>query len=174
MIFNFKNNKGTTLLEILIYVALIGMLITFFISFSLGIHSAYNQTFTVQETHANARVAVRMISYRLRAAKSVNIDDSDFDVDPGYLSLEMNNPLINPTVFNLDHDDGTLYMTEGFGYPVALTNTNISIKNLTFSHLEDRDNEGIVMDIYVDYPGASKDFQYYHEVKTASTLRASP
>jgi len=163
--------KGTSFIEIIIYVAIVGMLITTFITFSLYIHDAYNKSYTVQEVHANARVSLDLISHRIRAATSVNVDDSVFDSDPGVLSLEMNNPLIDPTVFNLDEDDGVLYMTEGVGLPVAITDGWISINNFVFTYLEDRGVESVIMDMNVDHPGDSKGFIYFDEVSAATTLR---
>ena len=163
--------KGTSLIEIMLYVAIVGMLIATFINFSLYIHRAHNKSFTVNEVHANVRVALDLISQRLRAAKSVNVDNSIFDSNPGALSLEMNNPVINPTVFNLDEDSGTLHMTEGVGLSMAITDEYVEIANLVFSYLEERNIESVSMDMTVNYPGASQDFQYFDEVYTANTLR---
>ena len=166
-----RDKKGTSFLEIIIYVAIISMLITTFISFSLYINNSYSKTFTVQEVNSNTRSALNLISQRVRAAKSINVSESIFDINPGVLSLEMNNPLINPIVFSINSLDQSLYMAEGSGAPMKVTDQYVKVTNLVFSYLTDRDIESISLNMTIDYPGASKEFQHSNQVSTTITLR---
>jgi len=171
MCYVLRDKKGTSFVEIILYVAIVGMLITSFISFSLYIHKAYNKSFSISEVHTNIRFALNIFSQRIKGATSINVADSVFESDPGILSLNMDNPTIDPIVFNLNQDNGILYMSEGFSYPMAVTDDTIAISKLIFNYLEEYSQEGIIIDAVFDYPGASQGFQYSQAVYTAVTPR---
>lgn len=167
-----KNKKGFTLVETLIYVTIIGVVVSSFISFGVSISNSRNKTYVVEEVQANARVAFELISRTIRSASGVNISTSIFNTDPGVLSLSMDNSLKNPTIIKLDQDNGVLQIQEGLNPPVAFTSNEVKISNLVFSNLSSGNRENISIDMTVEYSNnLSTDFSYTKSLKTSASIR---
>ena len=163
------DKRGTSFVEIILYVAIVGMLLSAFLSLSLYLHRAYNKVFTIQEVHFNAQLVLDTIGNALKATKKINIDDSVFDSNPGELSLEMFDATI-PIKFYVDTDNGALYMAKGVTKS-KITDSHVAITNLVFTYLEEDNVEGIAINMTVEYPGASDSFQYIDKFSTVYTLR---
>src|SRR3989338_783118 len=124
--FNLKNKRGFTLIETVIYVAIIAGLLVALTSFILAISGSKNKSYSQQEVNANARLALSMISHKTKFASGVNFSTSTFGVHPGVLSLSMTSSTLNPTIFSLD-DSGRLILTEGAGASKFITSPQIKI-----------------------------------------------
>ncbi len=121
-------------METIIYIAILSLTIVGFVTFIMAVSNARNKNSVVVEVQANSRQAMEIISQKIRTAAGVNVASSTFGTDPGVLSLSMNSGAKNPTVFNLNKNDGTLYMTEGNGNPVAITSNKVFLSNLMFNY----------------------------------------
>ena len=144
--------KGFTLIETIIYVAIIGGIIATFISFSLNVSSARNKSYAQQETQANARVALNVITQKIQSASGVNLGSSVFNSDPGVLSLIMSSSTLNPTIISLSADDGSLLLKEGNNATTTITTALVQVLNLLFSNQSassTKDNIGV--DITVSF-----------------------
>ena len=108
-----QTDKGFTLIEIIIYIAILGTIASSFIFFSVSVSESRNKTYVVQEVHANTRMALEIISQKIRMANGVNIASSTFGTDPGRLFLSMASSTLNPTIIDLSRDDGILRIIEG-------------------------------------------------------------
>ncbi len=80
---SIKKNKGFTLVELIIYIAIISIVVVGFITFTLSIINSRNKNYVVQEVQANTRTAFKLISQEILLAEGVNIGSSVFDSDPG-------------------------------------------------------------------------------------------
>ena len=84
--------NGFTLVETLIYLGIIGAVMTSFLYFSVSIFDYRNKSYAVQEVQANGRMALNLISQKIRSAKDINIYSSnsfatstwDFDLPANY------------------------------------------------------------------------------------------
>lgn len=168
-----NKKKGFTLIETLIYVAIISLIMGAFISYSISITNLRNKTYVMQEVQANARMAMEVISNYLRIADAVNMTSSTFDIDPGVLSLSMVSSTLNPVVFLLDQDDGVLQMSVGGGEPNNLTSDEVKVTELTFFNFSGSSNkENIGISITVEYSTPiSHDFFYSQSLQTSVSLR---
>ena len=171
---NILNKKGFTLVETLIYVAIFALVSTALISFILNILNIHAKNYVEQEVEANARMALDIISGRIRAASDINIGTSVFGSDPGLISLAMADVSKNPTIIDLSADNGTLRIKEGTSAYVNLTSSGVKITNLVFTHLSQtalRDN--IRVEITVEYNNSSgdKEYQFAQTLQTAINLR---
>ncbi len=172
----FKNNiHGFTLVEVLIYIAIIGLVMTSFLYFGTAIFDYRNKSYVVQEVQANERLALGLISQKIRGAKDVNIASSTFNTDPGVLSLVMDNSSKNPTVIKLNQNDGVLQITEGNATATALTVQKVKITNLAFTNLTATSSidDDIGINLTAQYNNANQDVKYNYSdsVETAVSLR---
>ena len=173
-IFKIKNSRsGFTLIETIIYVAIIGGVVATFVSFGLSITNSRNKAYVAQEVQANVRVAGGIISERVRAATGVNAS-SVFGSDPGYLSLAMSSAAANPTIIGLDSDDGVLQIKEGASASTTITTDEVQVSNLVFVDMtasSTRENIGLNMTIIYDNPDDDVEFGYSQSVSSSVSLR---
>ena len=165
--------KGFTLIEILIYVSLIGLVSVGFINFALSTNLSRSKVFVVQETQANARVALDLISQKIRVSNGLNVASSTFDSDPGVLSLSMADNFKNPTVIDLDQNDGVLQITEGTSTPETVTSDEVRVTNLVFTNLTSSSTrEAIRVEFSVAYATTTDIiYTYSIDVQTAVSIR---
>lgn len=168
-------NKGFTLIETIIYISIIGLILTSFIIFSISISDSRNKNYVIQEVQANARVTLGLISQIIRQASDIDIDSSVFESDPGVLHLIMDDVDKNPTIINLSQDDGTLIITQGIGSPIEINSNNIKITQLVFTNLtkDTAERENIRIQITVEYNNDFGDlnFNYSQILQTSISLR---
>ena len=166
--------KGFTLIETLIYIAIVGIVIGGFVAFTFTISDSRNKNYVVQEVQANARVSLNLISQRIMAANGINTGASIFDADPGVLSLSMADSSKNPTILNLSGDDGQLQIKEGAGDIVIITADEVKITNLVFTNLtgtSDIPNVGVELTVEFNNLGTDVDFNYDQSWQTSVSLR---
>ncbi len=167
------NEKGFTLIETIIYVAILALVVGAFISFSLSITYSRNKAYVVQEVQSNSRLAVDIMSQKIRAATGLNVGASTFDSDPGVLSLSMSDGSQNPTIFSLDQDNGRLQIQEGLNSPVYLTSDEVKVTNLTFEKLSPRRRENIGINMTIEFNAASSsmEYEYSQDIQTSVNIR---
>jgi len=163
-----KKGAGFTLIEVLIYVAIIGIVVSSFITFALSINSSRAKTYVAQEVQANTRTTLDLISQKIRLADDV--------VNPGEgnsassLELDMPNPDPNLTFIITE---GVLGIAEGVSDPLPITSDEVYVSNLTFTNLTavgEKDN--IRVEITIEYRGdGSKEYEYSQSLQTAVSLR---
>jgi len=165
--------KGFTLIETLIYVGIIGLVITSFIGFAVSISSTKSKVYVTQEVQANARMALNLITQKILSANGVNIGASTFDTDPGVLSLSMADGDKNPTIISLSQNNGVLQITEGTADPVNITSNKVLITNLVFTNLTSTsDKENIKIELTAEYITTNDVvYQYSQNLQTAVSLR---
>lgn len=165
--------KGFTLVETLIYIAIIGGVIGTFVSFSLNISNTGNKTYSQQEVQANARVAMDMIVKKIKSASSVSTTQSVFGVNPGVLYLTMSSSTLNPTIINLSGVDGQLQIKEGVASTTSITTKQVEITSLIFSNLSaSSSRENISVNLTVSYATSTDvGYKFSQSLQTTASLR---
>ena len=166
-------NKGSTLVEILIYVAILGMVISSFIYFAVSISDSRGKVYVEQEVQANSRVALNLITQKILSANGVNVGSSVFDLDPGSLSLSMADGAKNPTIISLTADDGQVQIQEGLSGAVSITSDEVRVTNLVFTNLTSTsDKPNIKIELTVEYiVTGDVIYEYTYSLETAISLR---
>lgn len=159
-------NRGFTLVEILIYLGIIGTIATSLIFFSFSVSDARSKTYAVSEVNANARVVTEILSSYIYHAEDV------LEPLPGFSSnvLVLMMPAPQPPV-TISLVDGVLYFLEDGGTPMELTaeTTRVAgpIEFLNLSKAGERDN--IRFSFTLEFP-SDKDF-YSKLFRTAVSTR---
>ncbi len=167
------NRKGFTLVETLIYIAIIGGIIGTFISFSLNISNARNKTYSQEEVQANARVAINLITQKIQSASSVSTTQSVFDTNPGVLYLTMASSTLSPTIINLSGVNGGLQIKEGSASTTTITTGRVQVSNLVFTNLSaSSTRENIGINLTVQYVTSTDvNLQFVQSLQTSASLR---
>ena len=168
-----KKADGFTLVETLVYIALIGGAMISFVNFTISITNSRNKVYVKQEVQANARMALNLISQTIKSADGVNVASSTFATDPGILSLVMGNSIENPTIISLTGNDGLLQIKKGSTTEIPITSDEIRITNLVFTNLTSGSTkENIKIEITLEYAkDESVFYQYSTDLQTSVSLR---
>jgi Tfp pilus assembly protein PilW len=137
---NKKNIEGFSLIETIVYVAIFSVFIIGVVSFLSGISETRLRNQTVLEINDQGSKVMKTITQVLRNGTNVNsptISNTAFN-----LNVVTGLPMTNPTIFS--ENDGVLYITEGVGLPVALTNNKVVVSALSFSNLSRPDTPNII------------------------------
>ncbi|MDP2684256.1 MAG: prepilin-type N-terminal cleavage/methylation domain-containing protein [bacterium] len=163
-----NNNAGFTLIETLIYIAIISIIMTAFVSFAISISNTRNKTYVVQEVQANARFALDTMSRKIREAEAVTSPTTGASANSLLLDMQGVSPDIT-----FDVNNGILRMTEGINLPISLTANEVDIDSISFTNFGGsgkRENIKIEMNVSFRDNG-SKAFTYADTYQTSVSIR---
>lgn len=126
--------KGFSLVEAIIYVAILGTIATVLVQFLLQLITTREHYVSSSSLSADARLALETIEREVRQADSISVANSTFNADPGVLEIATSDAQTNPTVIQLDADDGRLQIKKGAGSFTYLTSSDVRVTNLVFSY----------------------------------------
>ena len=117
--------RGSTLLELLMYIALFAIVLVAISYFAMEFMLAVGKAAAMQDVQRNGRFAVARLAIDVREADSINFGSSVFDSDSGTLSLATANAATNPTIYTVT--GGVLTVQQGAGAALPLTNSKVQI-----------------------------------------------
>lgn len=132
--------RGMSLVETLVYVAIFSVFVIGLAGFSNNLGSIRLHNQVMFEVNDQGSHAVKTITQALRSASQVN--SPTIGTDGTSLSVVTHSPATSPTVFS--ESGGVLYVTEGSGSPIALTNNKVVVSNIAFSNLSRPDTPPII------------------------------
>jgi len=124
-------NKGFTLIELTIYLAITGTILFLLIGFLWNIIFGSTKEISYQEVRYSSRFAMDKIVGEIRKAQGVNYPAAGASLNS--ISLAMSDASLNPTIFAIS--GGYLTMTQGASSPVRLTSGSVSLDSLIFTNL---------------------------------------
>lgn len=167
------DNRGFTLLEFLIYIALVSSILVSMALLSIQIAESRSKAVVINEVTAAARNILDIMTQRIRESEGINVGTSVFGTDPGVLSIQTNSGSTNPTIFSLSADDGTLLITEGVQPAAPLTSSVIEVTNLTFTNMTSSGQETIRIEFDLHYtnPSGEQQYEYSAHYQTSVNVR---
>jgi len=154
-----KSGAGFTLIELMVYIAIISIILVASINFMWQIMNTRTKSQVTQEAQQNARFAMERMVIEIRGAEDVvkTGGASTFDVHPGKLTLQytagdvvIDTATSTVTLGGKSVDIRKLRITEGAGSPIELTSDRVDVTNLIFTDLtqgDDKDNIRIQLTI---------------------------
>lgn len=132
--------KGFTLIELIIYITIVSGVLIVFLNFGWEVINGNIKSQSMREVQQNSRFAMQKITENIFSAKGVNFPL--YGELNNYLSLEMEDPDLNPTLFELNGDK--LIITQGINGPYSLTNDRVKVASLEFINLSYLDTPGTI------------------------------
>ncbi len=130
-----NNNRGIALLELIIYLGLLGFVLSAMVMFSVEFAATHAKSAALAESARNTKFAVTRIAYEVRRAESIDYDNSTLDTSPSVLTLETSNPSTNPTVISVVENQ--LMMSQGGGADIPLTPSQVEVEDFTIINVAD-------------------------------------
>lgn len=135
-----RNQAGYTLIELLLYVTILGSLLTSVVLFFTLMTDASTKNQSITEVNDQGIAVMDQITQTIRNATSITTPA--VAGSGASLTLVVPTGSLSPTVFSLS---GTvLQVKEGAAAAVALTNNDVQVTNLTFANLTRPGTKGLV------------------------------
>lgn len=170
-----RRNRGFTLTEVLVYIAVLTVITASASSFFLWISRTNNKARAAREVLNNIRIAMDAMTHEIREGKSIYASTSAFLVDNGQLSLE--------TIKYLPVGENTSYIDfyiceerlclkkENQQTPVALTSDRVEIERLKFSEIATTSTvPSIQIELKINYQTPSVKPEDQFSINTTSTV----
>jgi type II secretory pathway component PulJ len=161
------SKKAFTLMEILIYIGVLGLIVGTVSSFLIWGINSHTKSKVMRETLDNARRAMEIMGYEIREAKSI------------YTPTTTANQLSLETTHHLPEGEKTsfidfylcnshLCLEKESQDPIALTSDNLEVSNLVFTQVITGNIPSIQISLKVNYKNPTNRPEYQAEVESIS------
>ncbi|MEX0877771.1 MAG: hypothetical protein WDZ40_02840 [Candidatus Spechtbacterales bacterium] len=172
-----EDSQGFSLMELIVYTALLAMVIMFLFQFLLGAVNSQSRGGSKDKLINNTISAMHAIDFQIRHSSDIYDATSDFVSDPGQLSLlskKAGYPGETQAYLDIfvDSNERLCIKKENTGIQ-CLTSGGIVVASLDFSkvYLEDGTEDGILTALTLEYnPGGSGDI-LSHSVQSFTQMR---
>src|SRR3989344_1949018 len=167
-------NSGFTLVEMILYIAIVAIFMTGLVYFTLDIVYGREKSYVHQEVNQNTRFAAKRIAYEIKNAKSII---SPLSGSSSSISLEYADANRNPTVINISGDGR---ITIGYGSsgncptssPCFLTGNKVNVTAINFTNLSSGDSTNIKFSMTIAGVGDAVENQKIENFETSVELRS--
>ena len=161
--------KGFTLLEILVYIGVLGIIIVAISSFLIWATQSNTKAKVMRETLDNARRAMEIMTYEIREAKNIYTPTSTST----QLSLEITHYL--PERETRSYIDFYLCnfhlcLKKESQNPISLTSDNVEVENLSFTQVITNGVPSVQINLKLDYKNPNNRPEYQATVELNSTV----
>lgn len=163
-----KNFTGFTLIEILVYIAVLSIVIVTVVSFVIWSIHSYTKARVMRETLDSAKRAIEVMTQEIKDARSIYAPTTD----SSQLSLETIKYL--PSGESTSYGDfylcdSRLCFKKESQDPIALTSDNVEINNLVFTQIFSGQASSIQIDLTISYKNPAGRSEYRASVTLTST-----
>lgn len=166
-----KKNSGATLVELILYIALLSIFIGGAITFAWDIIYSRVKSNTQRLVSQNLRLASRRIEFEIRNASAITVNDSST------ITLTMADSTRNPTIIDLNSGRVQIGVGAGLGGQCStsarcfLTSNELTISNLTFTNLSSGTSTNIKFSITGVASGDTNEFDATQTYTSSVELR---
>lgn len=138
--FEVAKTGGYTLLELLLYISLYSIIMLSIMGLLFTLLEVRIKSRTEAEVDQQGVQIIQLITQAIRNADNINSPTAG--TSSALLSLDMPGTNLDPTVFDLS--SGAIRIAETNGTPVNLSNSLVTVSNLTFTNLSRSQTPGNV------------------------------
>lgn len=171
--FKFRFRTGFTLIEILVYIAILGILMILISSFLIWSNSTNIKAKVMRETLDDASRTMEFLVREIKSAKSIYTPTTDSD----QLSLETTKYLPSgevTTYIDFFLCGSQICFKKEAEAPLALTKENIEVNHLVFTQISTGDIPSVQIELGVNYknPSNKPEYRAIVDLTSAASLRA--
>jgi Tfp pilus assembly protein PilV len=176
--FGFTAKDGFSLIEFVIYTALLAIVVMFLFQFLLGALSSESRSRVREEVLSNTIGAINTIDFEIRHGTSIYDPTSDFVSDPGQLSLfTKKDPVAGETDAYVDifvDSEQRLCVRKEIAGTQCITSDNVVVTSLVFERIElaDLTEDGVKTILSIEYNTTDPDRKMPFTLETFTQLRS--
>lgn len=130
-----RKRPGVSLLEVIVYMAILLVVVTVITSFVIDIIQIKNRSRAERITYQEARYILERINSKIRRAPGIDTGNSIFDQDDGKLVLKSPEAATNLTQIWLDTETGRIYEKMGDSPEEAISSDVMNVTQLEFKQV---------------------------------------
>jgi len=146
----FNNSRGFSLLETLIYVALLASIIVVLINVMVGIATSQRSIISQRNIENSAMITLDRITRELRQATGVDAGSSTLGTNPGVLVLDGLDASENPRTVEFYITDSTIYLEEDSIITGPLTHPDVRVSSLIFHLFTGTNSQGVRTELVLE------------------------
>lgn len=139
--------RGYTLLEAIIYIAILAVLSVIFVNLLLTMVRTYTEFQLARDIASSASLGLERMTREIREASNVDLGLSALGAHPGRLVLNTTDDSGSPTTIDFYLSAGTLMVKEGSGVAASLTTARVNIDNLLFRQINTANSSAIKVEL---------------------------
>lgn len=142
--------RGYSLVEMIIYVALLALFLGVIVSVLLGVGRSLNYVQATIDSQQSAITALDRVVREIQNAQSVNTGTSVFNTSPGTLTLTTTNDADDAITRSMYINNGVVRMKENSVDVGALTSSNVVVSQLEFNFIDGVVSDAVRVTMTVD------------------------
>lgn len=170
---NNKRQAGFTLVEMLVYIAILTIVLALVVSFMVNLMRFYTRYRVEREISTNIREAMNYMIREIKTSQRIYTPTSLFGSSPGQLSLEtgINLPTDETATFiDFYIDNGQLLIKREGQNPLAITSDRINVSNLVFTNFTNASlGELVQINLTMEYRDISSRLEFLPEQSLTSS-----
>ena len=160
--------KGFTLVELIIYMGIIGVILMVASTFAWQIILGNIKVGAYREVEQNVSFAMEKITTAVRNSSKI-VEPEEPGEETDYLFLRMSDPSKTLTKFKIS--DGKIIMSEGDKGPYPLTTDLVQVTNLKFTNLSYEDTPGTVkIEMTIEHVNPAGRSEYEAEIHLENSI----
>lgn len=166
-----NKEKGFTLIEMVVYVALIGVIFVVLFEIIFFIIRANNKIIALTKISSNAHSAMERMTYEIVNSQNIYLPTSNFSSSDAQLSLATEiGASLNEEITFVDFyiEDGTLFLKKEGINPIALISSDVSVSDLEFLYYKNNSRESVTIDMTVNSKNSAMSDSEIHLVNTVA------
>jgi Tfp pilus assembly protein FimT len=147
---------GVSLVEMLVYVALLTSVTTVVINGMITMSSTYNSLRLSKNVTTSATTALSRMVYEIRQAQSIDTTQSTFVTSPGQLTLNTTPASSASTTVKFYVQNGVLRVATGGVDEGQITLSNTTVTNLVFNQIQNSISKAVKISLTLQSTVGSK------------------
>jgi len=168
---NHKENKGFTLVELMIYITMVAGILIVATSFAWNVINNRTKSFAIQEVEENGRFIMDKITRTAQGAQSITLPLAGATGSAMDLIIESAPVTTADFILNSEH----LQMSDNGGPYLNLNSNNVRVTSLEFKNLSSTDgrtkNIKIILSLEHVNPENRQEWKYSNSFETTIELR---
>ena len=169
--------SGVTYIELILYVAIVGVLLGTLIPFALNVIGGGVKSATQQEVFSQARYISERLKYEIRSATAVGTSNFDVNLATDITrQLSVTNPTNGTTIIKVTAA-GNVTIQQGAGAAVNINSNDTKVTDLTFTNYSSSDLKtkhiGFTLSVESDYTGSQQQYSETISLRSGSEMRSN-